>query len=145
MLYFLKLDFDIHDFCSNDKCLKERTWEKIISFPSKFEFTEMAYLWIYFFCVDIKIQDRLGCVLVHMCVLFFLRLKRDVLFLSLFIFPIAIKNENKKLQLSRIFLNWLLSNMNHNFVFKYLSVFSGTLIKHNSLLRLIIIGPAGRK
>ena len=30
--------------------------------------------------------------------------------------------KNKTVQLSRIFLSWLLSNMKHNFVFKYLSV-----------------------
>lgn len=48
-----------------------------------------------------------------------------VFFLSFFHW--SEKKKNKNLQLSKICLNWLLSNMKHNFIFKYLSVFFDTL------------------
>lgn len=99
----------------------------------------------FFFSVwRLKFRTDWG-VCLCVCVFYsFCYLKKMCFFFLSFYFPIGIKNKNKKLQLSRIFLNWLLSNMNHGFVFKYLSVFSGTLIKYKSLLRPMIIRPAGR-
>lgn len=93
-----------------------------MNFISKFKFIEMAYLWIFFCCMLKCRTDWDVCMFV--CVL--MLLKRDVLFFFLFS---HLSKKTKKLQLSGIFLNWLLSNMKHNFVFKYLSVFFGTLIK----------------